>query len=634
MYRAVFLFGSPESRTLPVEFNYHLYINSAAGVALSPLSSGDTTTSQIAWPIGSGAHFRTLLDHVQKFEWDTRRQIDAAAITNLLRSPAVLKDQSQRAATGLRRYLETPQSTIDLADRLGAIIKHQIKEPTWVSDLLTDRDAISLLRSLESSARKILARKTIFLTPKNVEKKLDANTRKFLKKAAQELFNSLKVNSGNPLNVGFIKYIASPPSASLEAGVSMDNSRENTSTTSPKSFDLLDAFVRDLQIQTSAKIVRNGADFYRDGPVLLEGKTGTGKSLGAALIADLLGKGFVPINIAAVTPTLLESRLRGYSKGVFTGATQDTPGWLERANGKVLFLDEVQSADVPFQTQLLDILNATSDEVAVARMGRDTDLRHYNVKVILAVNEPINALIKAGRLRFDLFQRIRSVIKFPSLKELLSEKTGENNGKGAIKFLETLLRIYRWKAAPTIDLSDKDLLLRGGGLATKFPLFDPDALESVLSYSWEGNFRELERFASDLFWRLERDSTTGRVTKAMVDEEISAILQRNTLTYDDPSRNLAEANPTDQTETIVHKTQVTIERNASNQTEVNLNVVLRAIEESLRRSNFVIRKVLPQLAPFNIKTRITLRKYLIAHKDKISADVLTELSRKKFLKLQ
>ena len=143
------------------------------------------------------------------------------------------------------------------------------------------------------------------------------------------------------------------------------------------------------------------ADWRRKrGAILLSGPTGSGKSYAARLLAaNMKNKAhLIEINLAAVSDELLESRMRGYEPGTFTGADRKArKGWFEEAHDGVLFLDEFQSVSPAAQVQLLDLLSAVSDDIHIARIGADHKRSHYNVKVILAINEAIEALLKRNR---------------------------------------------------------------------------------------------------------------------------------------------------------------------------------------------------------------------------------------------
>jgi len=144
------------------------------------------------------------------------------------------------------------------------------------------------------------------------------------------------------------------------------------------------------------------------------GETGTGKEVVANLIESSLPKGtpFIRINCGAIPPALIVSELFGHSKGSFTGATSEKPGLLEAASGGWVFLDEV--ATLPMDAQIT-LLRAIDDQ-KIRRIGSTKDI-HVNFRVISATNESIEDLVKSGKFRKDLWQRLREAeINLPPLR--------------------------------------------------------------------------------------------------------------------------------------------------------------------------------------------------------------------------
>lgn len=151
-------------------------------------------------------------------------------------------------------------------------------------------------------------------------------------------------------------------------------------------------------------------------PVLLCGAGGTGKEALAKWIHDhsLYRDGqFVKVNCAAIPGTLLESELFGYERGAFTGAQSAKPGRVEMAQQGTLFLDEIAELDAGLQSKLLHFLQ----DGCFSRIG-DHKERNVETRVICATNRDLEAEIRAGRFRADLFYRI-NVVRFslPRLSE-------------------------------------------------------------------------------------------------------------------------------------------------------------------------------------------------------------------------
>ena len=154
-----------------------------------------------------------------------------------------------------------------------------------------------------------------------------------------------------------------------------------------------------------------------DLPVLISGETGTGKELIAHAIHSLDQKRsrgpFVPLNCAALSPSLAESELFGHRHGAFTGASSDRPGLIRSANGGVLFLDEIGDLDLGLQGKLLRVLQ----ENRVLGVGEDRE-EAVSVRVIAATNRDLEQMIGEHRFRADLFYRLNVLsARAPTLSE-------------------------------------------------------------------------------------------------------------------------------------------------------------------------------------------------------------------------
>ena len=198
--------------------------------------------------------------------------------------------------------------------------------------------------------------------------------------------------------------------------------------------------------------------------VLIRGQSGTGKELVASVLhksSPRSGKPFVAINTAAIPAELLESELFGHEKGAFTGAVERRVGRFEQANGGTLFLDEIGDMPAELQTRLLRVL---SDRRFYRVGGRD--LISVDVRVLAATNQDLEARVKDGRFREDLYHRLNVIrIDIPTLLQRT-----EDIPVLAARFLKS--------SAAELDVDEKVL--------------SDESLAAMKEYSWPGNVRQLE----------------------------------------------------------------------------------------------------------------------------------------------
>ena len=198
--------------------------------------------------------------------------------------------------------------------------------------------------------------------------------------------------------------------------------------------------------------------------VLITGESGTGKEVIADSIYSLSprkDKPFIKVNCAALPETLLESELFGHIKGSFTGAISNKKGRFELADGGTIFLDEIGEISLNTQVKLLRVLQ----ERTIEPVGSEESIP-VDVRVIAATNADLEAKIKEGSFREDLFYRLNVFnIHIPPLRER----------KEDIPALVSFI----------ISKFEKESSLKCKGI-------EKEALNILLSYPWPGNIRELE----------------------------------------------------------------------------------------------------------------------------------------------
>jgi len=197
--------------------------------------------------------------------------------------------------------------------------------------------------------------------------------------------------------------------------------------------------------------------------VLITGESGTGKEVIARAIHRASPRGskaFVGINCAAIPENLLESELFGHVRGAFTGATGDKVGLFEQANGGTLLLDEIGELPIGLQAKLLRVLQ----ESEIRRVG-DQKTRRVDARVLAATARDLEAEVRAGRFREDLFYRVNVVvIELPPLRD-----RREDIAPLARHFVARLAQRF----GRPLSLSE-------------------DALAWLEQQEWPGNVRELE----------------------------------------------------------------------------------------------------------------------------------------------
>ncbi len=197
---------------------------------------------------------------------------------------------------------------------------------------------------------------------------------------------------------------------------------------------------------------------------LIDGESGTGKELVARALhrySPRAAQPFVALNIAAIPRELIESELFGHEKGAFTGATQQRKGRFEQASGGTLFLDEIGDMPMEAQTRLLRVLA----EGCFYRVGGHTLIR-TDVRIIAATHRDLEAAIRQGSFREDLFHRLNVIrIHLPRLSERRED-------------IVPLAEFFLQRIARELNVEPRILL--------------PDAAQYLSRLPWPGNVRQLE----------------------------------------------------------------------------------------------------------------------------------------------
>ncbi len=194
-------------------------------------------------------------------------------------------------------------------------------------------------------------------------------------------------------------------------------------------------------------------------PVILLGETGTGKEVLARaihLLSSRAARPFVPVNCGAIPGELLESELFGHVRGSFSGAVADRAGLFQTAAGGTLLLDEVADLPLPLQVKLLRVLQGGE----VRRLGSNHS-QVVDVRVIAATHKDLDALVRDGSFRADLYFRLKVFsLKLPPLRERTED------------ILPLARRFLRMERIPP-------------------PRLSPAVARTLEGYGWPGNVREV-----------------------------------------------------------------------------------------------------------------------------------------------
>lgn len=264
-----------------------------------------------------------------------------------------------------------------------------------------------------------------------------------------------------------------------------------------------------------------------DATTLVTGPSGTGKELVARSIAwsrylpfdpesasfkEKWLEQFYPLNLSALSPTLIESELFGHRRGAFTGAVADNTGWLEVCPPLgTVFLDEIGEVEPAIQVKLLRVLETRTFQ----RLGESRP-RRFQGKLVAATNRDLAAEIRAGRFRADLYYRLCSdILVTPSLRERIADSPRE---------LSDLLVVLAQRAVGE-ELAEE--------IAKEVEAWIHENLEPA--YPWPGNVRELAQCVNNVLIR--RDYRPARLEEGgagtLVRDRLAEEYLSGTLTADD-----------------------------------------------------------------------------------------------------
>lgn len=229
--------------------------------------------------------------------------------------------------------------------------------------------------------------------------------------------------------------------------------------------------------------------------VLITGETGTGKELIARRLHDMSPRRNAPfyaLNAATLDTTMAGSTLFGHSKGAFTGADAQRLGAFRAARGGTLFLDEIGELTLDMQVRLLRAVELKE----ITPLGEDRTI-HVDVRVVVATNRDLSAMVRAGTFRDDLYQRLRQI---PLAVPPLRDRPGD-----IARLARSFVSVWNDRYGTALFLEDT-------------------AVSLLEQYDWPGNVRQLRNLVNRL---CVMESDNGHIAparvEAMLDEECRAL---------------------------------------------------------------------------------------------------------------
>jgi DNA-binding NtrC family response regulator len=227
--------------------------------------------------------------------------------------------------------------------------------------------------------------------------------------------------------------------------------------------------------------------------IMVTGESGTGKELVAEALHSYSARSegpFIPVNCAALPESLMESELFGHVRGAFTGANANKEGLFDAAKGGTLFLDEINSIPHALQSKLLRAIQNKK----IRKVGGNDEVE-VDVRIIAASNQNLEAMVKEGTFREDLFYRLSVIsIDIPPLKQ---------------------------RPEDILPLAQHFIALEMEG--NEFPVMDNAVLSILQNYVWPGNVRELQNVIQHCLTFL----TDNKITKETLPSKLIVSYEEN-----------------------------------------------------------------------------------------------------------
>ncbi len=318
-----------------------------------------------------------------------------------------------------------------------------------------------------------------------------------------------------------------------------------------------------------------------DQPMLILGETGTGKSYLAEHFVHSAARPrgpFCALDLAAIPEDLIAAELFGTSRGAFSDAV-DRAGRFEFANGGTLFLDEIGNLSLETQKRLLTVLQ----ERRVTRLGENR-ARPIDVKLVVATNEDLEALVRAGRFRADLYQRLNPAAKvvipplrdrlddLPELLQVLTQRLFESPGNR--KLLSRFARLFGLGGTVEATVQTGRRARPGRGVTLQLA---GAAEKTIRAASWPGNVRQLDMvWTNAVTYQLTEQLAAGRVGDSPV-IPLDAQLLQELIRSSSVGEGEREAAPESEPERVVVEVSPA----------ATLNALSRAIEVQVFRELYI-----------------------------------------------